>query len=164
MLDNFPCEYTQRQKEYFMTNTLTLKNHYIHLEEKFGPNLTQTTPNPQCLDLPHLRRQNSLPSNYLMNFKLYAIIISYNPTPEVCNQQMTNNLNPRCLTILRRLTKLPNTIHLHNHHIMNPTHNTQPITLAQAYSHIDNNIARGEPTTIPDLQREVHHIPHTILA
>ena len=145
-----------------MTNTLILKNHYIHLEEKFKPYLTQNTSNPQCLNLPHLRRQSLFLSNYPMNFQLYAIIISYNPTPEVCNQQITN-LDPRCLTILRRLHNLPNNIHLHNHHITNPTHNVQPNTLAQTYSHIDNNTARGEPTTIPDLQMELHHIPHTIL-
>ena len=101
ILKNLPIEYTQRQKQYFIHNTLTLKYQYTHLEELFRHYLNHNTPHPHNPNLTHLRKHNSLLSKYPTNHQIYALIITYSPIPSVCNQHMTNNLDPRCLTILR---------------------------------------------------------------
>ena len=143
ILHNLPIEFTQRQNEYFIHNTITLKNQYAHLEELFEHYLNQTTHQSQTHDLTHLRKHSSLLSKYPTNYQLHAFIIAYSPIPSICNQLMTDNLDPRCLTILRRL---------HNQ----PPH-THPMT-----QHI-HNIVKGHPITIQNLKREFPHISQKIL-
>ena len=163
IIKNLPQEYAQRQKLYFEPNTLTLKPHYAHLEELFKPYLTHTIPNPNQNDLAHLRNHMTHLANYQPHHLLYAIIISYSPIPHVCNQQMSENLDPRCLTILRELSNLPNTTHANNlYNAHHHTHNTPP-TIPQAYTQINQMIAQGTPITIENLSKEIPHLPKQLL-
>lgn len=128
-----------------MTNTTTLKVQYTHLEKLFEPYLTQTNPNTKHQDLTHLRTQSSLLSKYPIQHLIYALIITYSPSPQICNQRLIDNLDPRCLTILRRLHNMPHYTHTKNSHITKyPTHNMTPITMTQAYTHINKKIALKE--------------------
>lgn len=156
ILKNLPREYTQRQKQYFIPNTLTLKSQYTHLEELFTSYLTQTTPDNNKQELAHLRRNNLPLSKYPIHHKIYALIITYSPIPYICDQQMANNLNPIYLTILRRLNNLtahahPQTQHL-NHHT---TTSAQITDIAQAYNHINMKIVKSEPTDITTLKQDL---------
>ena len=46
ILNNLPMEYTQRQQQYFIQNTLTLKQQYSHLKETFKPYISHHPPPP----------------------------------------------------------------------------------------------------------------------
>ena len=162
ILENLPIEYTQRQKQYFIHNTTTLKSQYAHLEELFGLYLHKTTSQTQSHDLTHIRKHSSLLSAYPINHQIYAFIIAYSPIPNICNQLMSNNLDPRCLTILRRLHNQPPNTYPTKQHIT-PTSITQITTLAQVYSYINDNIAKGHLINMQNLSNKFPHIPHKIL-
>ena len=104
LLHNLPHEYTRRQKQYFIPNFLTLQPQYAHLEALFTLHLSPYTQNQE---LPHLQRHISLLPTYPIHHHRYPLIIIYSPIPHICNQQMAHKLDPRYLTILRRLHKLP---------------------------------------------------------
>ena len=76
---------------------------------------------------------------------------------------MATNLDPRCLVILKRLHNTPNNIHSNPRHTNTPTPHTQINTITQAYSRINDNIAKGKPTSLQDMKKDLPHIPHKIL-
>jgi hypothetical protein len=147
-----------------MTNTIRLKPHYLHLKDMFTPYLSKDTNIHKTKQLPHLQQHSSLLSKYPLHFQLYAFIIAINPLPQQCNLQMAKKLDPRCLTILRRLDALPPTCPF-NH--MGPPHPTQltmshttqtpPITLA--YDHINQQITQKIKITQQNLQKNLPFIP-----
>lgn len=110
--------------------------------------------------LTHLGKHSSLLLNYPIHHLLYTFIVTYSPIPHICNQWLAGNLDPRCLTILRRIHNSPKYIHAKETHVTNhPTHTTQRITMAQAYAHINKKITQGEPTTTTILKRWLPHLP-----
>jgi hypothetical protein len=163
ILKNLPREFKQWQQQYFTNGSLTLKAQYAHLEGLFAPYITQTSTSPQNPELPHIRRHSSTLSKYPTHHQLYTFIIVYSPIPDICNQLMTNDLDPNCLTILQRLHNLPTNTDPHLSQILTPTPNTQINTITQAYSRINNNLAKGKPTNLQELQTELPHIPRKIL-
>lgn len=164
ILKNLPQEYTRRQKHYFIPNTRTLKPTYAHLEQVFKPYLKPSILDPPKHDLTHLQRHNSLLSKDPTQHHQYALILTYNPISKICNQQMAQKLDPRYLTILRRLHKLPvvtqtdATYKINHHH-----HNTTTTIITQAYFNINNKITRGFSITPNSLRNELPHIPPTII-
>lgn len=89
------------------------------------PQLAYTTYITLALFIHHSNTpQYALLSKYTTNYQLYAIIITYNPNPSIYNQQMNDNLDPRCHTTLPRLYNQPPHTHSKTQHII-PTHNTQ---------------------------------------
>ena len=164
ILKNLPQAYTKRQKQYFLPDTLTLKPQYTHLEKLFEPHLSHTTTNPQNPTLTHLRTHSLLLSQYPTHHIRYALIIVYSPLPQICNQLMSTKLDPRYLTILRRLQALPIDTYSTPTHINNyPLINTTTTTITQAYSNINDKIARGIPITLNSLRTELPHLPTKIL-
>ena len=163
ILDNLPREFTQRQKQYFIPNTITLKHQYTHLAELFKPYLSLQTHSIQNQDLPHLRNQSLAHATFPTHFQIYAFIITYSPIPQTCNQLMAENIDQDCLTILQRLQQLPTSTYLRKYPITTqPSPNITPTTITQAYTHINEKIAKGEILTITNLQTELPHLPQKI--
>ena len=144
-----------------IANTLDLKPQYIHLEKEFEPYLSTTS--HQSQDLTHLRKHSALLAKYPSLHQRCALIIAYSPIPQICNLQMANRLDPRYLTILRRLQKFPLNIHpnttreTHHHNAITTT------TILQAYPIINDKIAKGLPITPESLQNEIPHLPNKII-
>ena len=103
---NLPKDYTQRQKHFFIPNTTTLKPSYTHLEKLFFTYLTQNPPNQE---LTNIHRHKPLLSQHPLHSQIYALIITYGPTPQICDQHLTEEIDHRCLIILKRLQKHPTT-------------------------------------------------------
>ena len=144
-------------------NTLTLKPHYIHLEELFKPYLTQLPHNTQNQELLHLGNQSSILAIYPIHFQIYVFIVTYSLIPQVCNQLIAKNIDQGCFIILQRLQQLPKNTYVENHQITNqPSHNITTITITQAYTHINEKTAKGEIITINNLQKNLPHLPHKI--
>lgn len=77
---------------------------------------------------------------------------------------MAGNLDPRCLTILKRLTTISNSNYPSEQHTpIHTYHNTKPITITQAYKNINDKIAKNEPISIPSLIKELPHLPPKII-
>ena len=161
ILKHLPKEYIQRQKQYFLPNTLALKHQYIHLEKLFEPHLTPATSSFQNHELPHLRTHSLLLSHYPPHHLRYALIIVYSPFPQICNQLMTTHLDPIYLTILRRLQDLPNDTLLTTSHY-SPS-NISITTIAQAYSNINDKIAKGIPINPTTLKNDLPYLPTKII-
>jgi exonuclease III len=160
---HLPLEYQQRQKQYFTPNTTSLKPRYTHLESLFTPHLTHGIQNSLNQDLTHLQRHKSLLSKYPIHLQIYALIITYSPIPQICNQRMITGIDPIGHTLLRQIHELSNSIQSHILLQTNPTHNPQPTTIAQAYTHINTKIAKDEPINITTLKNELPYIPPQIL-
>jgi exonuclease III len=76
---------------------------------------------------------------------------------------MAENIDQDCLTILQRLQQLPPRIYLRKYPITTqPSHNITPTTIIQAYTHINEKIAKGEILTITNLQTELPNLPQKI--
>ena len=157
---NLPKDYKQRQKHFFISNTTTLKPSYTHLEELFSTHLTQNLPNQ---DLIHIHRHKPILSQYPLQSQIYTLIIAYGPTPQICDQHMTENIDPRCLTILKKLQNIAHTIPPRTQQLHPTHHHTTPTTIAQTYTHINEKIANKENITMTTLQKEIPHIPQQIL-
>ena len=163
ILTHLPLEYQKRQKQYFIPNTLELKPQYTHLEREFEPYLSQKDSSHQNHDLTHLRNHSTLLAKYPTSHQRYALIIAYSPIPQKCNLQMAKRLDPRCLTILRRLQEItlnghPNPTQETHHHLATTT-----ATIPQTYSLINDKIAKGLPITPEGLQNELPHLPYRII-
>jgi hypothetical protein len=76
---------------------------------------------------------------------------------------MITNIDPICHTLLQKIHKLSSNAHPHIPLQTNPTHNPKPTTIAQAYTHINTKIAKGETINITTLKKELPHIPPQIL-
>lgn len=77
---------------------------------------------------------------------------------------MTNSLGPNCLTILRRLSNLPEHAQPKKQYTkLHPAHNTQTTTMTQTYNHINIQITQGLPITITTLRKDLPHLPPQIL-
>ena len=157
---NFPQDFTQRQRHYFIPNTTTLKPPYTHLEKLFSIHLNQNAPQQE---LNNIHRHNSILSQHPLHFQIYALIIAYGPTPQICDHQMAEELDPRCLTILNKLKELPESTPTHIQRLHTLNHPTPPTTITQAYSHINKLIAKGEVINMATLKQNIPHIPHQIL-
>ena len=160
---NLPHEFTQRQKQYFTHNTTSLKPRYAHLENIFAPHLTYGTQSTLNQELTQIQKHKPTLSKYPLHLQIYALIITYSPIPQECNQHMTNGIDPRCLNILRKIQKLPHNITLNITHMNNHTQNTTPNSITQAYTHINTKLAQGAPINMSTLKNEIPHIPHHIL-
>jgi hypothetical protein len=160
---NLPLDYKQRQKQYFTPNTTTLKPRCAHLESLFTPHLTRDTQNTPNQELPYLQRHKPLLSQYPIHLQIYALIITYSPIPQICNQRMITGMDPIGHTLLRKLHKLPNYTHSHIPLQTNPTYNPKPTTIAQAYTYINTKIATCETINIATLKNDLPHIPPQIL-
>ena len=166
ILKHLPKEYTQRQKQYFLPNTLALKHQYIYLEKVFEPHLTPATSpsqNTPHQELNNIHRHKSILSQHPLHSQIYALIIAYGPTPQICDHQMAEGLDPRCLIILNKLKEIPESTPTHIQHLHNLSHHTSPTTITQAYSHINKLIAKGEVINMATLKQNIPHIPHQIL-
>jgi hypothetical protein len=91
---NLPHEYQQRLKQYFIPNTTSLKPCYTHLESLFTPHLTHGTQHTLSQELTQLQRHKSTLSQYPLHLQIYVLIITYSPIPQICNQRMTDNIDP----------------------------------------------------------------------
>ena len=160
---SLPSEYKQRQKQYFTPNTTTLKHRYAHLESLFTPHLTHGTQNTLNHELIHLQQHKPLLSKYPIHLQIYALIITYSPIPQICNQRMITGMDPIGHTLLRKIHKLSQNTQLHIPLKTIPTHHPRPTTIAQAYAHINTKIAKGETTNITTLKNELPYIPPQIL-
>ena len=165
IIKDLPQEYKQRLKQYFIPNTTSLKPRYAHLENLFTPHLTQGTHNTTSQELTHLQRHKLTLSKYPLHIQIYALIITYSPIPQICNQRLIANMDPIGHTLLRNLLQLSENTQVQLHTPLQVTlaHNTTPNTIAQAYTHINTKIARGEDVNTPILQNELPHIPQHIL-
>jgi hypothetical protein len=160
---NLPQEYKQRQKQYFIPNTIFLKPSYTHLENLFIPHLTHGTQNTLSQELTQIQRHKPTLSKYPIQLQIYVLIIIYSPIPQICDQRMTTDIDPIGLTLLRKIHNLSENpqshIPLHTH----PTYNTTINTIEQAYIHINTKIASREPIHTNTLKNELPHIPHKVL-
>ena len=160
---NLPLEYKQRQKQYFISNTTSLKPRYAHLESLFTPHLTHGTQNNLNHELTHLQRHKSILSKYPIHLQIFTLIITYSPIPQICNQRMITGMDPIGHTLLRKIQQLPSNTQPQTPLITIPTHNLEPTTIAQAYTHINTKIAKGEVINVTTLKNELPHIPPQIL-
>ena len=102
-----PIAFKQRQSQYYIKNSTTLKNDYAHLADTFLPIIQTSQHLIQNTQFPHLTRHIQLLKTYLTPHLLYTLIVSLGPIPSHCNQALQNGFPPRSLTILRRLKMLP---------------------------------------------------------
>ena len=160
---NLPHEFIQRQKQYFIHNTTSLQPRYAHLENIFAPHLIYDTQSTPHQELTAIQRHKLTLSKHPLHLQIYALIITYSPIPQECNQHMTNGIDPRCLNILRKIQNLPNNTLSNTIHINHHTPNTTPHTIAQAYTHINTKIAQGETINMSTLKNEIPHLPYQIL-
>ena len=158
-----PQEYKQRLKQYFLPNTTTLKPRYAHLEQLFTPHLAYGSQNTISQELTQLQKHKPTLSKYPLHLQIYALIVTYSPIPQICNQRLMVDIDPIGLTLLRKLQKLSESTPLHVPPKINLTNNTTLNTIAQAYTHINTKIARGEDITTLTLKKDLPHIPPHIL-
>lgn len=84
---------------------------YQHLEELFKLYIMCQPNNNTSTTLQHLKRYNIPLKKYPPQFLVFVYIITMGPLPQKCNQQMSINLDPRFVTILKRLKKFRDTCH-----------------------------------------------------
>ena len=141
---DLPQAYKQRLKQYFLPNTTLLKPRYTHLENLFTPHLTHGTHNPCNQELTQIQRHKPTLSKYPMHLQIFALILSYSPIPQVCNQRLSTGLDPIGHLLLRKLHKLSEDTQLHTHLNTNLVHDNTPNTIEQVYTHINTKIVIGE--------------------
>lgn len=103
---------------------------------------------------PHNQTHNIIPQIDSLTPKLQHTIYThstisntYSPIPHMCNQQMAKNLDPRYLTILQRLHKLPANTYPNIMYKDSYIHyNTTITTIAHAYSNINNSKKWSTPS------------------
>ena len=104
---NLPRPYKERQNKYFQANRISFKGTYKHLAKTFMPYLDKSHPKKRDMEYMPLRKNCDLLNNYSYQHHIFALIITMGPIPQICNQYLSKQTNPRGLDILRKLQKMP---------------------------------------------------------